>query len=133
MCFSSEKDLRARENIRLKAQYFTGIAVRVKHLTPTIVENVLKAVDLDHINFQQQVTRELEEAELARLLDLAKKAGHKTVEAYTDALGAPPEPVTAALPGKIDPLKCICHLRIEETRLTKRAVNALSLWLAQKQ
>ena len=48
ICLEKESDLRHYESIRMKAQYFTGIIVRVKNLTPTAIEAVLKAIELDN-------------------------------------------------------------------------------------
>ena len=45
--FSNEKDLRHHEAIRIKASHYTGIALRVKVITPSAMENLLYAMDLD--------------------------------------------------------------------------------------
>ena len=45
--FQNEKDLRHHEAIRIKASHYTGIALRVKVLSPGAIENVLYAIDLD--------------------------------------------------------------------------------------
>ena len=45
--FSNEKDLRHNEAIRIKASLYTGIALRVKILSPAAMENLLYAIDLD--------------------------------------------------------------------------------------
>ena len=45
--FANEKDLRHFESIRIKASLYTGIAVRVKNMTPGAMENLLHAIELD--------------------------------------------------------------------------------------
>ena len=45
--FSNEKDLRHHEAIRIKASLYTGIALRVKIISPGAMENLLYAIDLD--------------------------------------------------------------------------------------
>lgn len=45
--FTSEKDLRHHEAIRIKASLYTGIALRVKLIAPNAMENLLYAIDLD--------------------------------------------------------------------------------------
>ena len=47
MVFSNEKDLRHNEAIRIKASLYTGIALRVKVMSPAAMENLLHAIDLD--------------------------------------------------------------------------------------
>ena len=47
LVLTMEKDLRHHESVRVKAQYFTGITIRVKALLPSSVENVLKAIEMD--------------------------------------------------------------------------------------
>lgn len=47
MVFSNEKDLRHHEAIRIKASLYTGIALRVKIISPGAMENLLYAIDLD--------------------------------------------------------------------------------------
>ena len=47
MVFANEKDLRHAESIRVKSQNYTGIAVRVKFITPTALDNLLTAIELD--------------------------------------------------------------------------------------
>lgn len=45
--FSNEKDLRHHEAIRIKASLYTGIALRVKLISPAAMENLLYAIDID--------------------------------------------------------------------------------------
>ena len=45
--FANEKDLRHFESIRIKASLYTGIAVRVKNMTPGAMDNLLHAIELD--------------------------------------------------------------------------------------
>ena len=40
--------MRHYESIRVKAQFYTGIIVRVKNLTPQAMENVCKAIEKDN-------------------------------------------------------------------------------------
>lgn len=47
VCFTNEKDLRHYESIRIKSSLYTGIAVRVKNLVPTAMDNLLYAIELD--------------------------------------------------------------------------------------
>ena len=47
MVFGNEKDLRHNEAIRIKASLYTGVAVRVKIISPAAMENLLYALDLD--------------------------------------------------------------------------------------
>jgi hypothetical protein len=47
VCFTNEKDLRHYESIRIKASLYTGIAIRVKNVTPSAMENLLHAIELD--------------------------------------------------------------------------------------
>ena len=47
VCFTNEKDLRHFESIRIKSSKYTGIAIRVKNLVPTAMENLLYAIELD--------------------------------------------------------------------------------------
>jgi len=45
--FSNEKDLRHHEAIRIKASLYTGIALRLKIISPGAMENLLHAIDID--------------------------------------------------------------------------------------
>ena len=45
--FNNEKDLRHHEAIRIKVSLYTGIALRVKVISPGAMENLLYAIDLD--------------------------------------------------------------------------------------
>jgi hypothetical protein len=54
ICLIMEKDLRHFESVRIKAQYFTGIILRVKNLTPSGMENITKAIDVDNQNAMQK-------------------------------------------------------------------------------
>jgi hypothetical protein len=47
VCLAEEKDLRHYLNVQVKAQYYTGILIRTKNLTPQAIENVTRAFDLD--------------------------------------------------------------------------------------
>jgi hypothetical protein len=47
VCFTNEKDLRHYESIRIKASQYTGIALRVKTITPHAMDNVLYAIEVD--------------------------------------------------------------------------------------
>jgi predicted nuclease of predicted toxin-antitoxin system len=49
--FNNDKDLRHYESIRVKAQYFTGIVLRCKQLTPQNMDNILKAIEIDYANY----------------------------------------------------------------------------------
>ena len=53
--FANEKDLRHFESIRIKASLYTGIAVRVKNMTPGAMENLLHAIELDGNPDQSQI------------------------------------------------------------------------------
>ena len=45
--FANEKDLRYHESIRIKASLYTGIALRVKTITPQAMENLIVAIEMD--------------------------------------------------------------------------------------
>ena len=62
MVFNNEKDLRHHEAIRIKASLYTGIALRVKLISPGAMENLLYAIDLD----SGVVARKKQEAEAAK-------------------------------------------------------------------
>lgn len=47
VCFTNEKDLRHYESIRIKSSLYTGIAIRIKNLVPTAMDNLLYAIELD--------------------------------------------------------------------------------------
>ena len=70
--FSNEKDLRHHEAIRIKASLYTGIALRVKLISPAAMENLLYAIDLDSgvVARKKQEAKEQKEAE-----DKLKKDG----------------------------------------------------------
>ena len=59
MCFTNDKDLRHFETIRVKAQYYTGIAVRTKNITPQFMENITKAIDVDNLNAIKKAAQNL--------------------------------------------------------------------------
>lgn len=63
--FSNEKDLRHHEAIRIKASLYTGIALRVKLISPGAMENLLYAIDLDSgvVARKKQEAKELKDAE----------------------------------------------------------------------
>ena len=62
--FANEKDLRHHEAIRIKASLYTGIALRVKLISPAAMENLLYAIDLDSglVARQKQEQKEAKEA-----------------------------------------------------------------------
>lgn len=47
VCFTNEKDLRHYESIKIISSLYTGIAVRVKNLVPSAMDNLLYAIELD--------------------------------------------------------------------------------------
>jgi len=47
VCFTNEKDLRHYESIKIKSSLYTGIAVRVRNLVPSAMDNLLYAIELD--------------------------------------------------------------------------------------
>ena len=53
---TSEKDLRHQEAIRIKASAYTGIALRVKVISPGSMENLLHAIDLDSGSYDKPTT-----------------------------------------------------------------------------
>jgi hypothetical protein len=55
VCFTNDKDLRHYESIRVKAQYYTGIAIRTKNITPQFMENITKAIDIDNNNTRKKL------------------------------------------------------------------------------
>ena len=59
--FSNEKDLRHSEAIRIKASLYTGIALRVKTISPASMENLLYAIDLDSGNVRKKKGKDEEE------------------------------------------------------------------------
>lgn len=104
--FANEKDLRHPEAIRIKASLYTGIALRVKVISPGSMENLLYAIDLDSGNARKKKTKE-EEEEKKDAKDLALE---------------PPPVVKAG----------ILNLRLEECRLTRKAAAMLAEWLKHK-
>ena len=106
--FSNEKDLRHHESVRIKSQLYTGIAVRTKFMTPAGMENLLHAIQLDG------------EAEKP------KKSKSKE-EVKDELLGKKKE--EAAAP--VRPRGCIINLRLEETRIMKKAASYLADFLRQ--
>ena len=73
--FSNEKDLRHHEAIRIKAGLYTGIALRVKLITPGAMENLLYAIDLDSGVAE---LRGKEKEAKAKAIEEAKKGPPKT-------------------------------------------------------
>lgn len=69
---SSEREMRSHEQIRIKVSQFTGICIRVKHMSPLQMNNLLTAIEVDAENFREQAAAALQ-------------AGLKPVE---------PEPIT---------------------------------------
>ena len=61
--FSNEKDLRHAEAIRIKASLYTGIALRVKVISPVSMENLLYAIDLDSGNAKRRRGNQEDEEE----------------------------------------------------------------------
>ena len=68
MVFSNEKDLRHPESIHIKASLYTGIALRVKLISPQAMENLLYAIDLSSgvIARKKQALLEAKEAKEAK-------------------------------------------------------------------
>ena len=46
--FSHEKELKHHETIRQKAKFFTGIVVRMRTMTTSNMDHLLKAIDSDN-------------------------------------------------------------------------------------
>lgn len=107
MVFGNEKDLRHPEAIRIKASLYTGIALRVKVISPVSMENLLYAIDLDSGNAKKKKGKEEEEE---------KKKDDKAVNVEN------PPPQKAG----------IVNLRLEECRLTRKAAGMLAEWLKHK-
>jgi hypothetical protein len=108
VCFTNDKDLRHYESIRVKAQYYTGIAIRTKNITPQFMENITKAIDVDNNNVRKKLW---------------------TTDPKNKGL-VPTDNDLAAL--TLDPNQSIVNLRIEEARLSNRAVHSLTFWLKNK-
>lgn len=104
--FGNEKDLRHPEAIRIKASLYTGIALRVKIISPGSMENLLYAIDLDS--------------------GVVKKKKTNGEEEEKDAQPMPE--FEAPLPQKSG----IVNLRLEECRLTRKAAALLAEWLKNK-
>ena len=51
---TSEREMRSHEQIRIKICQFTGICIRVKHLSPLQMNNLLTAIEIDAENFREQ-------------------------------------------------------------------------------
>jgi len=56
VCFTNDKDLRYYESIKIKASNYTGIAVRVKTIAPSAMDNLLYAIEMDDLASQQKET-----------------------------------------------------------------------------
>lgn len=149
--FAAEKDLRHYESIRVKAQYFTGIVLRCKILSPQNMDNILKAIELDNINFKTITEKEdnakkekenaaKEKIEKEKLLNktLSKKSKDDAADApdIPEAFEADPvpEPEGDEVEGDEKPAfpKFLHNLRIEDTKLSKRTVHTLASWLKTK-
>ncbi len=52
--FTSERDLRNVEQIRMKLSQFTGVVMRCKQITESAINNLLAAIEADAAIFQQQ-------------------------------------------------------------------------------
>ena len=104
--FSNEKDMRHYESIRIKSQLYTGIAVRTKFMTPAGMENLLHAITLDGEENKP-------------------KKGKSKEEVKDELLGKKKEEEPAAP----RPKGCIINLRLEETRIMKKAAAALADFL----
>jgi hypothetical protein len=42
----------------VKAQYYTGIAIRIKNITPQYMENITKAIEIDNANARKKAARD---------------------------------------------------------------------------
>ena len=104
--FSNEKDMRHYESIRIKSQLYTGIAVRTKFMTPAGMENLLHAITLDGE-------------------ELKPKKGKSKEEVKDELMGKKKDEEPAAP----RPKGCIINLRLEETRIMKKAAAALADFL----
>ena len=67
--FSNDKDLRHHEAIRIKASLYTGIALRVKLISPGAMENLLYAIDIE----SGEVARKKAEEKEAKEAEQKKK------------------------------------------------------------
>ena len=105
--FAHEKDLRHFESIRIKASLYTGIAVRVKNISPGAMDNLLHAIELD--GEPQRVKRPFKEE------------------------NTPGEEESARVKALQKPLGCIINLRFEECRFTRKAAAALTEFMKNKQ
>lgn len=108
MVFSNEKDLRHNEAIRIKASLYTGIALRVKIMSPAAMENLLHAIDLD--------------SGVARKRDHESGLGNKKKDddnvdaAALDALIETTQPELPVPPSQ-QPKAGIINLRFEECKI----------------
>ena len=110
--FTSEKDLRHHEAIRIKASLYTGIALRVKVIAPNAMENLLYAIDLDSGMISNQ--KDVQKSE--------GPASDRTEERDAKESQANLNPSKAG----------IVNLRFEECKLTRKAAAFLSEWLKNK-
>ena len=107
--------MRHNEAIRIKASLYTGIALRVKIMSPAAMENLLHAIDLDS-GVAKKPGDELEE------IGKKKKLGESASNAQ-DVL-----PINDAL----EPKPGVVNLRFEECFIQKKACAMLSEWLKNK-
>jgi len=110
VCFTNEKDLRHYESIRIKASLYTGVAIRVKNVTPSAMDNLLHAIELDS-NGGKKIPP----------VDAKRKNNESPVE---DVKGS-----SAALALNETG---IVNLRFEECRISRKAAQSLHDWLRKK-
>ena len=118
--FANEKDLRHFESIRIKASLYTGIAVRVKNMTPGAMDNLLHAIELDAAPPEKKEKKK-DEIKEELLKDAASKQGDKKTEGKKESARA------------ARPLGCIVNLRFEECRFSRKAAATLSEFMKTKQ
>jgi hypothetical protein len=56
--FTTEKELKHHETIRQKAKFYTGIVVKMRTMTATMMDHLLKAVDADNRLAEEAVEEE---------------------------------------------------------------------------
>ena len=116
--FTSERDLRSVEQIRMKLSQFTGVVMRCKQITESDINNLLAAIEADAAIFQQQQSQK-------QNLPPKKVVNVKPVE-MGGISDTAPQLLQTSVSG-------IVNLRFEECQIVSKAVQSIKNFLSQKQ
>lgn len=104
------------DQVKIKISQFTGVVMRLKHITPQAMENLLAAIEADAVQFQQQQ-------------QIPLMPGKPKVTSQPGEMGGLAEKIPVAFQ---TPTSGIINLRFEECIFASKAVQMLKMFLSQK-